>query len=1014
MIDEWRLSTLRLLILRRIFFVTLFLFSFSLFGQGNLPRVPFSFKKFVDDNGTLSNIISCFLEDKEGFLWIGTANGLKRFDGDDFTIFKHEKDNPNSLSHSVVQSLCEDKLGRIWVGTGEGIGYFDKKTNQFFNLKEFHKSDNICFNILCDESNNIWFSIRGKGIFRYSEKTKKLQNFSHNPHDKNSINDNWIERKQMTLDPLKRGLWIETDEGLNFFEFSSNHFYNRGNNPKNLSVFKSTNVKGLATDENNLIFFDVDLQKISYFDTKKEQISKEVFLKNIFKNEKLEIRCIFVDKQHNLWLSDLFNYCYYYDIKNAKASRLENDPFTPTSIAANSFWCAYQQKDSSIWLGTNDGISITNPDHNFYEIYDLTSHYSQLKNENQLYLFLEDSADSTWWLAATQHNFVHYYPKSNQLKVYTVPQKPNYRNPAIEALIEYRNDIYVISSKSFYLFDKKKQKLTNLPLPDSMINQNHVSHAMQKGDSIWFFGNKPFAYSYKFSTKKWTYYPILGTSKMDVTCSEVDNNGDIWVTIYNTGLAKFSKQKQAFESVKILNDIAFRKAWYDALQKDSEGNFWVGSHYDLIKFNPKTKEFLKALDVNIIADMFVDKNDNIWTAAYNDITIYFPKIKKSLSETIPINKGNFNLSWRNSLYSLKNRQVVFLIKGVVVKIDPQKLIPASTKDKVLISKISLVNENILLHNNASFISLEASENGFGVYFSALNPPDAHKYKYYYQLEGHKNAWIVTSNNNAAFSNLDGGDYVFKVKGIDNNGYETPISTLNIHIDTIFYKSKKFLYGCIFLICALVYTFMRFRANQRSKIYHLKMQSTRLEKDKTEIQYQNLINHLNPHFLFNSLTSLNSLIMTEPKMASKFLQKLSLIYRYILQNKDKDVVSLEQELAFVKHYIDLQKSRFEEGLQINLNIESEYLTSKIVPVTLQNLFENAIKHNTVEEGTPLIISVLVEDDYLLVKNNLQRKQFVETSHKQGLESLKNLYKYLTSKPLETIETEEEFLVRVPLL
>ncbi len=83
MIDEWRLSTLRLLILRRIFFVTLFLFSFSLFGQGNLPRVPFSFKKFVDDNGTLSNIISCFLEDKEGFLWIGTANGLKRFDGDD-------------------------------------------------------------------------------------------------------------------------------------------------------------------------------------------------------------------------------------------------------------------------------------------------------------------------------------------------------------------------------------------------------------------------------------------------------------------------------------------------------------------------------------------------------------------------------------------------------------------------------------------------------------------------------------------------------------------------------------------------------------------------------------------------------------------------------------------------------------------------------------------------------------------------------------------------------------------
>ena len=212
----------------------------------------------------------------------------------------------------------------------------------------------------------------------------------------------------------------------------------------------------------------------------------------------------------------------------------------------------------------------------------------------------------------------------------------------------------------------------------------------------------------------------------------------------------------------------------------------------------------------------------------------------------------------------------------------------------------------------------------------------------------------------------------------------------------------------------MYAFVRFRANQRSKIYHLKMQSTRLEKDKTEIQYQNLINHLNPHFLFNSLTSLNSLIMTEPKMASKFLQKLSLIYRYILQNKEKDVVTLEQELGFVKHYIDLQKSRFEAGLEININIEKDSLASGIVPVTLQNLFENAIKHNTVGEENPLIINVFIEGDYLIVINNLQRKKFVETSNKQGLDSLKNLYKYLTPKPLEAIETEKEFLVKVPLL
>ena len=193
-----------------------------------------------------------------------------------------------------------------------------------------------------------------------------------------------------------------------------------------------------------------------------------------------------------------------------------------------------------------------------------------------------------------------------------------------------------------------------------------------------------------------------------------------------------------------------------------------------------------------------------------------------------------------------------------------------------------------------------------------------------------------------------------------------------------------------------------------------MQSTRLEKDKTEIQYQNLINHLNPHFLFNSLTSLNSLIMTEPKEASKFLQKLSLIYRYILQNKDKEMVSLGQELDFVNHYVILQKSRFDEGLQINIDVDTDCLLYRIVPVTLQNLFENAIKHNSIEEDNPLIISVFVNNEFLFVKNNLQLKKFVDTSNKQGLKNLKNLYKYLSNKPLEIIETENEFMVKIPLL
>ena len=497
----------------------------------------------------------------------------------------------------------------------------------------------------------------------------------------------------------------------------------------------------------------------------------------------------------------------------------------------------------------------------------------------------------------------------------------------------------------------------------------------------------------------------------NIYCSEIDNNGDIWIAIQNTGLAKFSKQKQAFELIKAKNEVDFKNLNYTGIRKDKDGNFWIGT-YGLLKFNPNSKEFSTVLDVTVINDLIIDRDGRIWTTAYNDFTILYPKTNKIIKQTIPLNKGN--LLWSNSLYWLRNGKIVSLMRGVVAVIDPSKLISNYAKDKVLISKVVFTDSEVLLHHEGSLMDLATDKNAFSIHISTLNSPNENKYKYLYQFSGLGKQWIDSPYSAVAFSNLEGGDYEFKVKGVDNNGYETAESTLKIHIDTVFYKSNWFWYFCLLSVCGLIYAFVKFRANQRAKIIQLEIQSTRLEKDKTEIQYQNLINHLNPHFLFNSLTSLNSLIMTDSKEASKFLQKLSLIYRYILQNKDKEIISLEQELAFVKHYVELQKSRFEDSLQIEIDVEKTYLNSGIVPVTLQNLFENAIKHNSLEENKPLIIRVFIEKEYLIVKNNLQRKKYVQTSNKQGLESLKNLYKYLSKKPLEIIETSTDFMVKIPLL
>ena len=195
---------------------------------------------------------------------------------------------------------------------------------------------------------------------------------------------------------------------------------------------------------------------------------------------------------------------------------------------------------------------------------------------------------------------------------------------------------------------------------------------------------------------------------------------------------------------------------------------------------------------------------------------------------------------------------------------------------------------------------------------------------------------------------------------------------------------------------------------------LESKAQRLEKEKVMVMYESLKQQLNPHFLFNSLTSLSGLIETDQQVAGNFLEQMSGIYRYILKNGDNETVSLKDEIEFVQLYINLQQTRFKKGLIVNINVPDEYLHYKIAPVTLQNLIENAIKHNIIDADSPLEIDIFIEDDFLVVRNNLQKKNMVETSNKKGLAQFVNLYKYLSRKPVHVEESTKDFTIKIPLV
>ncbi|MDP3643283.1 MAG: histidine kinase [Bacteroidota bacterium] len=191
------------------------------------------------------------------------------------------------------------------------------------------------------------------------------------------------------------------------------------------------------------------------------------------------------------------------------------------------------------------------------------------------------------------------------------------------------------------------------------------------------------------------------------------------------------------------------------------------------------------------------------------------------------------------------------------------------------------------------------------------------------------------------------------------------------------------------------------------------QAEKLKVEMLAYKYESLRNQINPHFLFNSLNVLSDLVYDDQRMAVKFIQQLSDLFRYVLDSRDKELVPLREELDFINSFTFLLKTRFEEKLKIEIDVQPDP-EDYIVPMTLQLLIENAVKHNEISEAFPLRISIRKTDEWLEVENNLQSKSAGDDSKKTGLKNITQQFAFFSEKPIKIITSNERYMVRVPIL
>ena len=982
----------------------------------------FVFSHLKESDGLSDNIINCFFKDSREILWIGTYNGFNRYDGSNFFVYKKRK-GANSMTNEVIHSLCEDKEGNIWGATDNGVFRFDPVNDQFanYNLRNFGVK--AFFNIVSEKNGNIWAAGQSS-LFKFDPKAKKFNEIIKLTSDPGLSRDFQIRKNGMQLDPSGKGLWLATRKGIMFCDTEKNTVINFQSHPGD-SLFVTRSTAALSLSENgHMWFFNNDQKEIIAFDPVSKKIIQRICIQGEMPTA--EGATTFEDKNHRLWFSSWNYKMLLVDlVANNKIIQIKHQQDDSRTIASNFFWAAFQDDNGTLWIGTPSGISRCDPERNIYNEYHLPQRIPELK-ESSIQKVEEDPADKSFWIFTSSLRLIHYYPENEKYELFDVAKAEPRNNGAIPGAINAINffkDLVIITTYTgAWQLKKGTKKIVPYVFLPAAYKDFLCSEIVVIGDSVIYCNNgKQLLYwNYLLDKSELITYlpdPTMPTDRTILVNPVYTREHKLWALSYNSHIA--FKDGNRLIRVKFLNDEIKEEGVALNIEPDAEGNLWLLNkgtglyHYFPASHTSKFWDETDGMPSNRMQKIKVDHAGRVWGIFYNKVSVFIPGPERFYIFKIPISEGNLNYSNHLSLRS--NGNLVATINNELVELIPDRIeaIPAKTKPEI--SQLSANGKDFALLKKSE-IRLSPDQNTIRLRFGSRIYKDLFPYDIQYMLEGAEKAWTtVVGNSEALYNNLHPGNYKFRVRVRGkNNSWLTEEATLFITIKTPFYKTIGFLVAIGLLIIGTLFFLYRYRLAQKEKVLMLESKAQRLEKEKVMVMYESLKQQLNPHFLFNSLTSLSGLIETDQQVAGNFLEQMSGIYRYILKNGDNETVSLKDEIEFVQLYINLQQTRFKKGLIVNINVPDEYLHYKIAPVTLQNLIENAIKHNIIDADSPLVIDIFIEDDFLVVRNNLQKKNMVETSNKKGLAQFVNLYKYLSRKPVHVEESTKDFTIKIPLV
>ena len=979
---------------------------------GTLPAQNYnmSFKRVSIEDGLSQSSIEDIYQDERGFLWFATQDGLNRYDGYNFKIFKHLDEDSLSISDDWINTVTGDGYGNLWIGTqGGGLNRFDRGTEKFEYFYHDSKdeqsiSSNNILTLLADKSGFLWIGTDGGGLDRLDIKNKQIRHFK-----KDQANPSGLGSDKITViyQDKSEVIWIGTAGGGLY----SVQKYNSG----------QVRFTPYAADQNRAIAINSN-----------------------------DILSIFEDARYNLWIGTQ-NGLMKLD-KERKFSRIYlADASKSNSLSNGLIYSIFSDQSGFIWLATDAGLNILDPvQEKFWRVQSDQSNSSSLSSD-LLRCIYEDSS-GTIWIGTYGAGLNHFDWKKKRFGHYkNVPGDPNSLtdNAVWSILVDQKENLWLGTSKGVNRFDKKTNALTVFrSVPD---NPNTISDDLirviyeDKNGMIWFGTNGGGLCRYNPLTRNISVYKHDALNSYSISSNTVrtileDHFGNLWIGTW-AGLDKFDRELQTFYHFKSdpddpgsLSDDRVR-----CLFEDKKGFIWVGTYKGLNKFNPVTKNFIhylpepknaSALSHERVSAIRQDQNGYMWIGtlggglnrfdpdenvfihfAENDgmpnNTIYglleddqgflWISTNRGLSRMDPRNNTFRNFDANDGLQSnefnggayFKSTSGELIFGGIngYNRFNPQDIQSNSFIPPLLLTSFKIFDREVKLDSAISEIHevrLPYQKSFFAFEFAALDYTNSEKNKYAYKLEGFDQDWIQCGiRRYANYTNLDGGEYIFKVIGTNSDGvWNLQGASIKITIVPPFWKTWWFRIGGSLLVLSLVFSFYstRMKRIKRQRIFlesqvaertqELKERNRLLSRSKKETD--NIMNNVEEGIF---LIDLEFKIRSQHSRAlEKIFDERRLARKNILEVLEKKIN--KKIFSDLQDYLELMfKNDIDEETLKDLNPVSEtefnfrdendvWLKSKYLSFKFKRIMDDEGKINE------LIVTVNDLSDQILLARKLE--------------------------------------------